>query len=161
MKEKLNEFKYFDKFYSLKYISNFSNKYSHMPFIYVITPTIKKQTQIPDLIRLKNTLQSVPKVIWILVEDSENKTKSIKLFLAKSNLNFVHLNTPSINFKNIQNNKSSGVRHKGVEQRNLGINWLRKNQNKIDLNAVVFFADDDNTYDTRLFEEVTFKYFYY
>ena len=67
MKEKLNEFKYFDKFYSLKYISNFSNKYSHMPFIYVITPTIKKQTQIPDLIRLKNTLQSVPKVIWILV----------------------------------------------------------------------------------------------
>ena len=40
---------------------------------------------------------------------------------------------------------------RGVLQRNAGLTWLRAN-NKT--NGVVYFADDDNTYDVRLFEEV-------
>lgn len=36
--------------------------------------------------------------------------------------------------------------------RNLGIDWIRENAN----NGVVYFADDDNTYDLALFDEVTY-----
>jgi galactosylgalactosylxylosylprotein 3-beta-glucuronosyltransferase 3 len=46
---------------------------------------------------------------------------------------------------------------RGTLQRNLGIAWLRK---KLDADdpGVVYFADDDNTYDLRLFEEVLVFY---
>ena len=39
---------------------------------------------------------------------------------------------------------------KGVSNRNGGIKWIRENANS----GVVYFADDDNSYDIRLFEEV-------
>ena len=40
---------------------------------------------------------------------------------------------------------------KGVSNRNKGLHWILKHA--ID-DAVVYFADDDNTYDLRLFSEV-------
>ena len=40
---------------------------------------------------------------------------------------------------------------RGVANRNAAIDWLRANVKT----GVVYFADDDNTYDIRLFEEVT------
>ena len=40
---------------------------------------------------------------------------------------------------------------KGVSNRNKGLHWILKHG--VD-NAVVYFADDDNTYDLRLFHEV-------
>ena len=45
-------------------------------------------------------------------------------------------------------------KNRGVEQRNLGLLWLRKTFVKGQRNAVVYFGDDDNTYDLDLFEEV-------
>lgn len=47
--------------------------------------------------------------------------------------------------------KIRGAKPKGVANRNLGLKWIR--QNAID--GVVYFADDDNTYDVRLFNEVS------
>ena len=41
---------------------------------------------------------------------------------------------------------------RGVEQRNAGLNWLRKHFN---CNGVFYFGDDDNKYDLRLFDEVS------
>ena len=41
---------------------------------------------------------------------------------------------------------------KGVSNRNKGLHWILKHA--ID-DAVVYFADDDNTYDLRLFSEVS------
>lgn len=46
--------------------------------------------------------------------------------------------------------KVRGPKPKGVANRNRGLKWIR--QNAID--GVVYFADDDNTYDVRLFNEV-------
>lgn len=43
---------------------------------------------------------------------------------------------------------------RGVEQRNLGLEWIRTHVNPNKTKGVVYFADDDNTYDVRLFEEV-------
>ena len=40
---------------------------------------------------------------------------------------------------------------RGVANRNAGITWIRKHAKK---GGVVYFADDDNTYDLRLFAEV-------
>ena len=47
------------------------------------------------------------------------------------------------------------VRGKGAEQRNHALQWLRKQYKVGQLQGVVYFGDDDNTYDIRLFEEVS------
>lgn len=39
-------------------------------------------------------------------------------------------------------------------QRNAGLKWLRKNSSNANRNGVVYFADDDNAYDLKLFEEI-------
>ena len=45
---------------------------------------------------------------------------------------------------------SNGAKPRGVANRNLGLEWAIENVD----DGVVYFADDDNTYDIRLFEEV-------
>jgi hypothetical protein len=43
----------------------------------------------------------------------------------------------------------------GVESRNRGLDWVLKQVKETgDDSGVFYFADDDNTYDIRLFEEV-------
>lgn len=44
-----------------------------------------------------------------------------------------------------------GSKPRGVSNRNRGLQWLRANATK----GVFYFADDDNTYDIALFDEVT------
>lgn len=44
-----------------------------------------------------------------------------------------------------------GAKPKGVANRNRGLKWVRQNA----VEGVVYFADDDNTYDVRLFNEVS------
>lgn len=46
--------------------------------------------------------------------------------------------------------KIRGAKPKGVANRNRGLKWIRQNA----VEGVVYFADDDNTYDVRLFNEV-------
>ena len=43
---------------------------------------------------------------------------------------------------------------RGLLQRNIGLQWLREYGRP---QAVVYFANDDNVYDIRLFEEVCTK----
>ena len=42
-----------------------------------------------------------------------------------------------------------------MQQRNLGLEWLRNNykNQSVDIDGVLFFGDDDNSYDVRLFDE--------
>ncbi|VDK86895.1 unnamed protein product, partial [Dibothriocephalus latus] len=42
---------------------------------------------------------------------------------------------------------------RGSSQRNMGLEWLRKNKKPGRDAGVVYFADDDNTYDPRVFKE--------
>jgi beta-1,3-glucuronyltransferase len=54
--------------------------------------------------------------------------------------------------------KKSKLKPRGVANRNAALDWVRSNCKS----GVVYFADDDNTYDIRLFEEVCIvnnKYF--
>lgn len=47
-------------------------------------------------------------------------------------------------------NRTKGPKPRGVSNRNRGLKWVRDNAQK----GVVYFADDDNTYDLELFSEV-------
>ncbi|CAF0807464.1 unnamed protein product [Brachionus calyciflorus] len=137
----------FQNFFPIAYMLNFIDTYDSLPTIYVITPTYNRLTQIADLTRLKNTLQLVPKVVWIIVEDSLDKTDKIINFVFDSNLKIVHLVE-----KTLPTVKPSGtVGHKGVEQRNRALKWLKESNVA---NGAFYFADDDNSYDIRLFEEI-------
>ena len=49
--------------------------------------------------------------------------------------------------------KKSKLKPRGVANRNAALDWVRGNCKT----GVVYFADDDNTYDIRLFEEVISK----
>jgi hypothetical protein len=112
--------------------------------------------------RLANTLRIVPKVIWLIVEDAEIQSQYLLNFLKSSKINFIHLHVSVdqlITFETLKHNvddldKSGYNLHRGSAQRNTAIDWLRNNFNLVKENSVIYFADDDNTYSIRLFEEV-------
>ena len=141
--------------FPISYSLNFYEKYHEMPVIYLITPTNnRRKAQLADLTRLRNTLWLVPKIVWIIVEDSRTKTHKMSDFLSYSKIPYVHLTEVTPDDQIIQPDEKTWSKPRGVFQRNKGLAWLRDNQQHIDLNGVVYFADDDNTYDIRLFEEV-------
>ena len=53
----------------------------------------------------------------------------------------------------LKSNEPNWLRNRGVEQRNEAIDWLRQHHNS-ETSGVVYFGDDNNTYDLQLFEEV-------
>jgi len=67
---------------------------------------------------------------------------------------YVHLNEPTPTDLIIRKDEKTWSKPRGVAQRNKGIAWLIENSEKLHHAGVVYFADDDNTYDIRLFEEV-------
>lgn len=48
----------------------------------------------------------------------------------------------------------NGAKPRGVSNRNRGLQWIRANATK----GVLYFADDDNTYDIALFDEVIYSF---
>ncbi|XP_019851580.1 PREDICTED: galactosylgalactosylxylosylprotein 3-beta-glucuronosyltransferase 3-like [Amphimedon queenslandica] len=129
----------------------------HIPVIHMITPTYSCWTQKADLTRLSQTLMHIKNLHWIVVEDSDNKTGLVARFLKKCNLKYTHLNVRTK--KELQRNSKEPVwrKSRGVEQRNLGLNWLRRNHMTMPGKGkgdVVYFGDDDNTYDIELFDEI-------
>jgi hypothetical protein len=112
------------------------------------------------LTRLQNTLRSVPKILWILIEDSDQKSDLIYQFLIQSKLKFVHLNIKT-KYKHLtENDLANNYRHhRGSFQRNIAIEWIVNNSKNA--NDVVYFADDDNSYKLELFREVKYNFLYY
>ena len=55
-------------------------------------------------------------------------------------------------------NLSTKLRPKGVSNRNGALKWIYEyfSWNTSEDSGVIYFADDDNTYDIRIFEEVLF-----
>lgn len=127
---------------------------SQMPTIYFITPTYKRLTQKADLTRLSQTLLHVPKLQWILVEDSVQKTDLVTRFLENCGLSYTHLAVRTPKELITKEGDPRWLKARGVEQRNLGLKWIRDNF-KSGSRGVVYFGDDDNTYDLRIFEQVS------
>lgn len=120
---------------------------SYLPTIYGITPTYPRLTQKADLTRLSQTLMLVKNFHWIVIEDTEEKTKLVANLLKESNLKYTHLN--------VKTQKSKHLSASGVEQRNAALDWLRDYlKTAEDKRGVVYFMDDDNTYALKVFEEM-------
>lgn len=154
-------YSYFNKFanisFPIAYSLSFYENYFDLATIYVITPSNNRRvTQLADLTRLRNTLWLIPKIVWILIEDSPVKSKKISDFLKNSNISYVHLNQQTPDELIIKSSEKVWTKPRGVLQRNKALEWLRDNIDSINRNGVVYFADDDNTYDIKLFEEVCF-----
>ena len=136
--------------------------------LYVITPTYSRPSQRAELTRVSQALSGVENVVWIVVEDSQDKTLRVREFLSKvtelrsgrwkSNYCWgmstltrhlsVHLATSNQTFSDGKANKNTP---KGVFCRNTALEWLIENNCQT---GVFYFADDDNTYDTEVFNEL-------
>ncbi|XP_057667096.1 galactosylgalactosylxylosylprotein 3-beta-glucuronosyltransferase P-like [Diorhabda carinulata] len=120
-------------------------KTSNLPHLYIITPTYKRPEQIPELVRLSQTLLLVPKLTWLVIEDGYEKNEIIENILEKFGLKHEYLLAPMP-----EKYRSEPSKPKGVSNRNKGLEWIRNNTKS----GVVYFADDDNTYDIELFMEI-------
>ncbi|XP_012559154.1 galactosylgalactosylxylosylprotein 3-beta-glucuronosyltransferase 3 [Hydra vulgaris] len=125
-----------------------------IPWIFSITPTNPRYTQKAELIRLSQTLQHVTNFHWILIEDSKFRTNLVSKLLQESGLSFTHLNVRTSWHMQKKKGEKYNKHHRGVEQRNAGLKWLRDNVNPKKTPGVVYFMDDDNTYHKKIFDEM-------
>jgi len=114
------------------------------PIIYFITPTYKRTTQMVDLVRLSQALHMDLGIYWIVVEDATNCTKRVRDIIDRVGLPYAHLAAPTKKEMHIRGSKSSKP-HRGVDQRNLALDWVETISKKVP--GVVYFGDDDNAYD--------------
>ena len=126
----------------------------NLPSVFVITPTFTRFVQKAELTRVSQALKPVKNLHWIVVEDAVNKSNLVTNFLRNSGLQYTHLNVRTPNNLQRQRHEIRRSKPRGVAQRNLGIQWLRENIDPHRTTGVVYFADDDNTYDSRIFDEV-------
>ncbi|XP_057710880.1 galactosylgalactosylxylosylprotein 3-beta-glucuronosyltransferase 3 [Corythoichthys intestinalis] len=127
-------------------------KESSLPTIFVVTPTYARLVQKAELTRLSQTFLHVPRLHWIVVEDSQRKTPLVEQLLAKSGLTYTHLHVATAKERKLQEGDPNWLKPRGVEQRNEALRWLREDGKARE--GVVYFADDDNTYSLQIFEEM-------
>lgn len=114
--------------------------------LYIITPTYRRPEQIPELTRLAHTLMLIKNVHWLVIEDATVATKQVTTLLERTGLKFDHLIAPMPEKYKLK----KGAKPRGVSNRNRGLQWIRANATR----GVFYFADDDNTYDIELFDEI-------
>ncbi|XP_042871721.1 galactosylgalactosylxylosylprotein 3-beta-glucuronosyltransferase P-like isoform X2 [Penaeus japonicus] len=116
-----------------------------LPPLYIITPTYPRAEQIPELTRTAQTLMNVPNVVWIVSEDAAVPTQAVVSYLNETGLKTVYRRV-------MMPDKYQKVKNKprGVANRLSGLEYIRENAK----DGVFYFADDDNSYDIRLFEQM-------
>uniref|UniRef100_A0A182N790 Galactosylgalactosylxylosylprotein 3-beta-glucuronosyltransferase n=1 Tax=Anopheles dirus TaxID=7168 RepID=A0A182N790_9DIPT len=135
------------------------------PTIYAVTPTYSRPVQKAELTRLSHVIRLVPNVFWVIVEDASQTSTLVTNVLKRSDLQArsvqLFAKTPT-NFK-LKGKDPNWLKPRGVEQRNTALKWIRDRlkqaaQNNADdesTHSVVYFMDDDNTYSTELFDEIS------
>lgn len=116
-----------------------------IPVIYFITPTYPRREQVAELIRLGQTLMHVPNLHWILADDSSICNPMIMDLLPKFGFPYTHLASPMPEVY-----RQMSVVPRGVANRRAALSWIRSNIK----NGVIYFGDDDNTFDLALFKEI-------
>ncbi|VDN03190.1 unnamed protein product [Thelazia callipaeda] len=109
--------------------------------IIVITPTYKRPERLAEMTRISQTLSHINDLHWIVIEDANETVKAVQRILNRSGLKHVYFYTTT----------QPGFPKRGWTHRNEGLKYIRKNYQNFRRPAVVYFADDDNTYDIRLF----------
>ena len=113
--------------------------------MYVITPTFTRLSQAPDLTKTAQTLMLAKHIVhWIVIEDSKNKTHFVSQFLSRMPFPYTHLAVKT-------SSQELSLQVRGCSQRNLALKWIESN---VFDDGVIYFVDDDNTYDVRVFKEI-------
>ena len=118
--------------------------------VYVITATYPRLEQLAELTRLGQTLKHARNLMWIVADDAPAPTKQVMKLLHRLNVTHKYiLGQMPRRFWTWE------AQPKGVANRNNALNWILSHTDQIrDDSGVVYFADDDNSYDYRLFEEI-------
>ncbi|XP_063220074.1 galactosylgalactosylxylosylprotein 3-beta-glucuronosyltransferase S isoform X2 [Bacillus rossius redtenbacheri] len=117
------------------------------PIIYFVTPTYPRREQAAELTRLGQTLMHVANLHWIVADDSRICNSMLTHLLLRFGIPFTHLASP---MPEIYRKKS--VVPRGVANRRAALSWIRRSANS----GVIYFGDDDNTFDLRLFDEIRY-----
>ena len=88
------------------------------------------------------------------MEDANSRTDLVERFLKQCGVRYAHLAMRTNIELQRGENDPRWKKARGVEQRNAGLAWVRKNIERRIANGVVYFIDDDNTYDLEIFEQV-------
>ena len=93
---------------------------------------------------------NVDNLVWIIGEDSEMCTDLVHNLLQRFQIPHVHVICPMpAIYMNIEN------KPKGVACRRAAMEYVLENHDwNQDVAGILYFADDDNTYDLKLFEEI-------
>jgi galactosylgalactosylxylosylprotein 3-beta-glucuronosyltransferase 3 len=98
----------------------------------------------------------VPNLFWVIVEDSETTSDLVRNLMNTAGLShrsvLLHAKTPT-DFK-LKDKDPHWSKPRGVEQRNLALDWIRKRIKREPGHGIVYFMDDDNSYSVELFEEM-------
>ncbi|XP_076042818.1 galactosylgalactosylxylosylprotein 3-beta-glucuronosyltransferase S-like isoform X4 [Oratosquilla oratoria] len=117
-----------------------------LPIIYVVTPTYKRPEMVAELTRLGQSLLLVPRIHWIIAEDNRECSPVISNLLTRFGLPYTHLVSPMPEIY-----RKERYIPRGVSNRRAALQWIKENGVN---HAVVYFLDDDNAIDIRLFEEM-------
>ncbi|XP_075164401.1 glucuronyltransferase P isoform X1 [Haematobia irritans] len=118
------------------------------PPLYIITPTYRRPEQLAELTRLGYTLKHVVNLLWLVIEDA-NKTSDLVIeTLNRIGVPYEYFLAPMPD----EYKKTKKAKPRGVSNRNRGLKWLRENATE----GVFYFADDDNTYDISIFEQMRY-----
>uniref|UniRef100_A0AC35TJL2 Galactosylgalactosylxylosylprotein 3-beta-glucuronosyltransferase n=1 Tax=Rhabditophanes sp. KR3021 TaxID=114890 RepID=A0AC35TJL2_9BILA len=116
----------------------------HNTLIIIVTPTYKRRQRLADMTRLSQTLGHLKDIYWLVIEDGPKLSRHVQQLLKRSKLphEYVSLETPE------------GYPKSAWYQRDIAVQYLARESEPIMKgykHAVVYFADDDNAYDLRLF----------
>ncbi|GMT15508.1 hypothetical protein PFISCL1PPCAC_6805, partial [Pristionchus fissidentatus] len=112
------------------------------PTIVVITPTHKRAERFADMTRFSQTLSHIKNLHWIVVEDANETSPVVERILQRSKLPYVYFHATT----------EPGMPKRGWTHRNRALQFIRENYKDYKKGAVVYFADDDNSYDIRIFD---------
>ncbi|KAM7351914.1 glucuronyltransferase S isoform 2-T2 [Cochliomyia hominivorax] len=121
-------------------------EWDNLSIIYFVTPTYPRREQVPELTRLAYTLMHVPRLHWIVANDYNACNSYLDILLLKFGIPYTHLASPMP-----ERFRTAKSKPRGVSNRRAAIQWLK--QRNI-TSGVLYFGDDDNTYDLKLFSEI-------
>ncbi|KAK3878925.1 hypothetical protein Pcinc_016468 [Petrolisthes cinctipes] len=101
---------------------------------------------VAELTRLGQTLTMVKRIHWLVAEDSPACSPVIASLLHRLGLPFTHLATPMPEVY-----RRERYVPRGVSNRRAALQWVKEEGHD---HGVLFFLDDDNAIDVRLFEEM-------
>ncbi|XP_064475898.1 galactosylgalactosylxylosylprotein 3-beta-glucuronosyltransferase 3-like isoform X2 [Ornithodoros turicata] len=112
--------------------------------IYAITVTCRRSTQAPDLVRISQTLRSVPNIFWIIYEVAPAPSQLVQDILSRSQI--------SHRYMHVHDRRNSS---RSCERTLLyleALEWLRKS---ITLpTGTVIFINEQHVYHHQLFREI-------